>query len=265
MNVEATLFCGQSFSWTKIQEETYLGVVGDRAVQVRQKGDNLVIERVDDQPLTQEDEAFWRVYFALDIDYISLQNKFKNDDKLKPCVEFGQGIRVLRQPFFETLLSFILSQNNHIPRIAGIVERLRAQFGPRITDTIYGFPKPEQLACLEVEDLAPLRAGFRARYVLDAAKKVASGEIEEEKLSSLPDGEARKLLMTICGVGPKVADCVLLYALGRYRVVPMDVWMKRAMAQLFPNGMPPCAEGYEGIAQQFIFHWARTQKTMKNH
>lgn len=262
MDLAATLFCGQSFSWRQEEEPPgkpagFIGVAGGRSVVAAQQGEALLLRRLDGEGFAPEDRAFWYHYFALDCDYTALQNAFCTSKALGRCVLAAPGIRVLRQPFFETLLSFIISQNNHIQRISGIVTRLRELCGPRLPGGEYGFPSPQQLAAFTVEELAPLRAGFRSKYLLDAAQRVVAGQVEEASLRALPDEEARALLCTIKGVGPKVADCVLLFGLGRSHIVPMDVWMNRAMKQLFPRGMPRCAKGNEGIAQQYIFHWAR--------
>lgn len=257
MNLEATLFCGQSFSWKKTEEGCFIGVAGEYAVRLYEQEEKLLIENINGLPETAQEEAFWKDYFALDIDYLALQEKFRKDKTLANCVDCSPGIRVLRQPFFETLLAFIISQNNHIPRITGIVERLKEEFGPKLAEGIYGCPAPETLAQLTPEDLAPLRAGFRARYLIDAAQKVAEGQVNEKRLRRLGEEEARKELCQIVGVGTKVADCVLLYSLGHNNVVPMDVWMKRAMQEYFPKGMPKVAKGYEGVAQQYIFCWVR--------
>lgn len=256
MDLEATLFCGQTFSWQRAGE-AFMGVAGGHALCIRRQGGSLVLTRPGGGGFSPAQSRFWENYFALDADFCALEARFCEDEKLAACVAHTRGIRVLRQPFFDTLLSFIISQNNHIPRIAGIVCRLREGFGEALEGGLHAFPTPARLAGLAVDDLAELRAGFRAKYLLDAAARVASGEVTEQKLAALPDDEARRLLMRIRGVGPKVADCVLLYGLGRPGVVPMDVWMKRAMEALFPHGMPACAAGYEGFAQQYIFCWAR--------
>lgn len=257
MNLSATLFCGQSFVWDILEENYFIGTAANFCTTIYEKDDFLFLEKPHGSYFTQEEIDFWWHYFALDIDYPKLLEKFKKNKKLCACVESSPGIRVLRQPFFDTLLSFIISQNNHITRITGIVKRLKSTFGTLLYENQYTFPSPEKLAALEVEDLAGLRAGFRAKYLLDAAKKVASGEVSISSLEKLNDDDARKELTKIFGVGTKVADCVLLYSLGRNRIVPMDVWMKRAMGQVFPKGMPAAAKGYEGIAQQYIFCWAR--------
>ncbi len=255
MHLGETLGCGQSFAWRQ-QGEGWLGVAGGRAALVRQEGDALFIAQRG-EAADAKDEAFWRHYFALDIDYAELQRRFAADERLAACVAASPGLRVLRQPFFETLLCFIISQNNHIARIAGICDRLRAGFGPALPGGEHGFPPPEALAGLAPEDLAGLRAGWRAGYLIDAAQKVALGEVDEAALRAAPSAEARQMLMKIRGVGPKVADCALLFGLSRWEAVPMDVWMKRALRTCFPGGLPPCARGCEGIAQQYVFHWAR--------
>lgn len=257
LNLQATLFCGQSFSWWQTAPGVYSGVVGNRAAQVCHVGQNIVITAVAGSQGPEADSAFWQNYFDLNTNYGALEEKFCKNKKLARCVQFSGGIRVLHQPFWDTLLSFIISQNNNIKRIAGIVQRLMQQFGEPLEEGFYSFPTAQKLALLQVEHLAELRAGFRAKYILDAARRVAAGEIEEDTLRGLPTPQAREVLMQIKGVGQKVADCVLLYGLARTEVVPMDVWMKRAMQQLFPKGMPACAKGYEGIAQQYIFDWAR--------
>ncbi len=257
MNLELSINCGQTFSWQEAQDGWFEGVADGRSLRVKQQGEELLLWDFEQQ-MTSESVDFWRHYFALNEDYAALEERFKQDEKLAECVACAGGIRVFNQPFFEVVLSFILSQNNNIPRIMGIAQRLREQFGTRMQSGLYAFPTAKQLAEREIEELAPLRAGFRAKYLLDAARKVASGQVNEEELRRASDDEARKMLMQIVGVGPKVADCVLLYGLGRKNIVPMDVWMKRAMQNVFGGEMPPCAQGSEGIAQQYVFHWART-------
>ncbi len=252
IDLAATLDCGQAFRW-KQTPAGWTGVVEHRAVTVWMQEDTLVV-----QGAQAEDEAFWRNYFALDMDYPALLERFsKGNKRLAACVAARPGIRVLRQPFFETLCTFIISQNNNIPRIKGIVERLCQHLGDELAEDVYTFPTPQTLAALSAEDLAFLRAGWRVDYLLDAAKKVASGAIDPDKLRQMPMEEAKATLMTIHGVGPKVADCVLLFGLSFWQAFPMDVWMKKAMAQLFPRGIPVCCRRHAGIAQQFIFDYAR--------
>lgn len=176
---------------------------------------------------------------------------------LEPACRFAGGIRVLRQDGWEALASFILSQNNNIKRITGIIERLCCQFGNPIGGGLCAFPPPERLAGLSPEDLAPLRSGFRARYLIDAARQVTGGTVDLAALSALPTAEARAELMKIVGVGKKVADCALLFGFGHGDCFPVDVWIGRALAELLPEGLPPSLAPCAGIAQQMIFHYMR--------
>ncbi len=260
MDLETTLFCGQSFSWEKVDDNKFAGIAGEKAIFAWKDENSICIENIDNTALNEEDILFWKQYFAVDVDYIEIKEKLCTHKVLAECVATAPGVQVLRQPFFDTLLSFIVSQNNHIPRITKIVKQMRNQFGRPIAQGYYTFPTADVLAEKTIEDLAELRAGFRAKYLVDAACKVASGEVAEERLRTLSNEEARRELCKIHGVGPKVADCVLLFSLGRWDVVPMDVWMKRAMETHFAGGMPQCADGVQGIAQQYIFHWMRTKE-----
>lgn len=252
LELDSTLDCGQCFRWSRTPAG-WAGVVDGRSVLARMEGDTLLLEGPDE---TERD--FWSRYFALDVDYPALLARYQaGNRRLAACVAENPGIRVLRQPFFETLCTFILSQNNNIPRIRGLVERLCALCGSPLENGQHAFPTPEQLAACTEEQLATLRAGWRAGYLADAAQKVLGPLPGPEALTALTLADAQAALMTIHGVGPKVADCTLLYGLGRWDAFPLDVWMKRAMAQLFPRGIPVCCRGTQGIAQQFIFAYAR--------
>ena len=184
---------------------------------------------------------------------------------------------MLRQPFFETLITFLISQNNNIPRITGIVDRLCRGLGQPLEGEgrFFAFPTAERLAPLAEADLAFLRAGWRSGYILDAARRAAAGQLEEDALRAMPLAGARARLMEVRGVGPKVADCTLLYGLGRWDAYPVDVWMRRAGQALFTRRVKDPAAylnrktgGCAGIAQQYIFAWARstglTEKIYKN-
>ena len=254
MNLRDTLCCGQSFRWREVSEGRFTGTAMGKTVTVSTEGESLIIEGA-----TQEDfENIWKSYFDLDFDYVGLRQELsQKHPMLAEAAKFAPGIHILRQEPFEALISFIISQNNNIKRIEGIVDRLCENFGEELSCGGYSFPAPEKLAGLSEEDLKPLRAGFRNRYILDAARKVCSGEVSLELCRTLPFDEAKKHLMTIVGVGEKVADCVLLYGLHRTEAFPMDVWMKRAMRVLFPDVEPSCFGEYAGIAQQYIFHYCR--------
>ena len=247
-----TLDCGQAFRWEPSPEDPALwrGAAWGRALSLRKVGGGLELS------CPPEDlERVWRGYFALDEDYRPIRAELSTlHPALAEAVAFAPGLRVLRQEPWEALCSFVLSQNNNIKRIKGIIGRLCRLFGQPIAGSgLYGFPSPERIAALSPEDLAPLRCGYRAGYVLDAARKVAGGEIDLARILAEPAEYGRAELRKIHGVGPKVAECALLYGFHKTECFPMDVWMKRAMAQLLPGLTPADLGPNAGIAQQFIF------------
>lgn len=162
---------------------------------------------------------------------------------------------MLKQDKWECLCSFIISQNNNIPRIKGIISRLCLHYGH--------FPSPSELASETVESLGFLRSGFRAKYLIDAAEKTADGSLELEAIPDMTIENARKRLMTIKGVGPKIAECVLLFGMYKTEAFPIDVWIKRVMDNYYPEGLPDEAKGIEGIAQQYLFHYIRNLEKSK--
>ncbi len=248
-----TLTCGQCFRWRENGAGGFDGVVGTSRISIRQDGDNLTFEGCE-----PADYPGWiKRYLGLDADYGGIKAILSADPTLKEAIGYAPGIRIMNQPFWETLCSFIISQNNNIPRITGIVDRLCERFGDNLGG-FCSFPSAERLASLTPDMLAPLRCGFRDRYIIDAAKKCSSGVVDETFLKTADLDDARAMLMTITGVGKKVADCTLLFGLGRLEAFPADVWIKRAMERLFPRGLPDFALPYAGIAQQYIFHYART-------
>lgn len=253
LDLRQTLDCGQCFRWRERDDGGFDGVVRGRAVTAYMDGGSLIIDGAD-----EDYRALWRDYFDLDLDYAEVRRYLSTlHPVMAEAAEFAPGIRILRQEPFEALISFIISQNNNIKRISGIVERLCENFGEQIGEGRFAFPTADRLAQLTPDDLAPIRAGFRHRYIIDGAQKVADGTIDLEALRALPYDEAKAELMKITGVGVKVADCVLLYGLHKLEGFPLDVWMKRAMAVLF-DGMDPAVFGeYAGIAQQYIFHYSR--------
>lgn len=250
---DITFDCGQCFRWNKDEAGLWHGIVYNKSLTIEKLDDHLEISGVDQNTF---DESF-KSYFDLDRDYQKILEEFESDPILLDAITFAKGIRILKQDTWEALCSFIISQNNNIPRIKGIIDRLCENFGEKINESDYSFPTAERIAELTVEDLAPLRSGFRAKYIIDAAKKVSSGIVDVTSLESLPLDEARESLMQICGVGPKVADCALLFGSGRLDAFPIDVWIKRILAKFYPDGFPEKFREYGGIAQQFLFHYAR--------
>ena len=253
-----TLDCGQSFRFKENLDGSFTGVVSDVVATVSYENSTLKI--VSDSDLN---EQMWREYFDLDLDYAKIKADLsKMHPVLAEASSYAGGIRILNQQPFEALITFIISQNNNISRIKGIVQRLCENFGECIEGEHYTFPSAEKLASLTVEGLAPIRAGFRHRYIIDAAQKVHSGEINLENLREMDYAEAQKELMKITGVGVKVADCVLLYGLHRLESFPLDVWMKRALSVLFEGYKGDEFGVYGGIAQQYIFHYSRMHKEL---
>ena len=253
LDLAQTLDCGQSFRWVEREDGGFDGVAFGRSVTVRLDGTDLYIENAD-----ESDRELWHSYFDLGLDYGKIRGEISAIHPiLADAAKYAPGIRILRQEPYEALCTFIISQNNNIKRIKGIVQRLCEQFGDRLPDGTYAFPDAEKMASLTADDLAPLRAGFRNRYLVDAARKVADGDVDLEKCRSCDYEEARRELMQITGVGVKVADCALLFGLHRIEAFPLDVWMKRAMATLFPGMTPGDFGQYAGIAQQYIFHYSR--------
>lgn len=256
-SIPLSLDCGQAFRWKSDSNGVFSGVAGGRFLRISQTGDKITFF---DMP-KEDFETFWSTYFDLDRDYETIKSNLSTDGSLKKAIDCCGGIRILHQDPWEALCSFIISQNNNIPRIKGIVERLCMLLGEEIAQEIYAFPSPETIVNAGVDALIPIRSGFRAKYIYDAACRVVSGEIDFKKIAGLPLADAENELKKIKGVGPKVAQCALLYGLGRVDAFPVDVWVNRIMSEMYPNGLPECTYGVEGIAQQYLFHWRRTALT----
>ena len=246
------LDCGQAFRWT-LKGNIWQGVAYGKYLEIEQTENELIFHNCTEEDYT----LIWKNYFDFDLDYGKITASY-DDEYLSTAVKEYNGIRILCQEPWEALCSFIISQNNNIPRIKGIIERLCDTFGDGEAGK-KSFPSAERLSALTVEDLAPLRAGFRAKYIIDAAQKVANGEIDFEKILNSPIEFGREELQKIKGVGAKVAECTLLYGFHKIEAFPIDVWVKRIMAEMYPDGLPECTKGTEGIAQQYLFHWRRMQ------
>lgn len=250
-NLALCLDCGQAFRWQQDTDGNWRGVAFSKSLCVTQKEDTITFFNT-----TPEDfENIWSPYFDLNRNYRNIIAGYTEENLKTACAQYP-GIRILKQDEWEAICSFIISANNNIPRIKGIIERLCEAFGDDVGGA-YSFPAPHKLANLTIEDLAPLRAGFRAKYIIDAAQKISSGEVDIEKIKTLPLPEAKAELLKIKGVGEKVAQCALLYGFGRVEAFPVDVWVKRIVEELYPQGLPECIMGTQGIAQQYLFHWRR--------
>lgn len=255
LDLEQTLDCGQAFRWKILDDGRWYGIAFSKELIVGlEKG---VLTFYD---TTEEDyHKYWKDYFDFSRNYTEIEKLMQKDERLCEMQSLCTGVRVLNQEPWEALCSFIISQNNNIKRIKGIIERLCEQFGQKLKNG-YAFPTAEVISKLTVDDLAPLRCGFRAKYIIDAAKKVALKEVDLEKIRTMSLEDAEAELTKIYGVGLKVADCTLLFGLGFANAFPKDVWIKRAMPILFPKGLPESCRGIEGIIQQYIFSYARKTK-----
>jgi len=254
-----TFECGQCFRWNTDENGAYIGVAFGRVAKLYHCGDSVFIS------CSKEDfETIWRGYFDLDRDYAEIRQRLCIDDFMRRATDFGRGIRILRQEKWEALCSFIISQNNNIPRIKTIVDKLCREFGDTIDfecKQYYTFPSAKKLATLETEQLAPLRCGYRADYIIRTAKMVADGTVDLEAISQGTPDNARIALKKLHGVGDKVADCVMLFGLHMLDAFPLDVWMKRAVEQHYGKDFDPSVfSPYAGIAQQYIFYHMRNSK-----
>ena len=255
-DLRKTFECGQCFRWDADEKGAYTGVAFGRAARLRREGGSVFISGA-----MGDFEAVWRDYFDLGRDYGEIRRRFGGDSFMREAVSFGEGIRILRQDKWEALCSFIISQCNNIPRIKKIVASLCREFGEKLEfegEPRYAFPAAARLAPLDEASLAPIRCGYRAEYIIGAARAVADGGLDLGALSRGAPEEACAALKKLRGVGDKVADCVALYGLNMLDSFPLDVWMKRAVKLHFGPSFDPAAfSPYAGIAQQYIFYYMR--------
>ena len=260
-----TMECGQCFHFERLDEEEYELSAYGRYLRIMQEKDSLTFFDT-----TKKDfENIWRHYFDLDTNYGKIKRFIvKNSPELKDIIKKNKGIRILNQEFFETLMSFIISQNNRIPRIKALVAAISEKWGRKLVGTMYAFPEAKKLAGVCEEDFKNLKTGFRAAYLCDAVKKVLNNDINEFFLREAGLKECEDSLCTIKGIGPKVANCIMLFSLGKREAFPIDVWMKRIMEELYFAGKEQslgtlqtlAAEKfgkYGGFAQQYLFAYAR--------
>ena len=262
-DLEQTFMCGQCFRWNKTTENTYAGVAFGKVLKISLKDQNFILHSCSPEDYYN----VWEKYFDLTRNYGEIKKSLATSKVMENAISAGSGIRILRQDIWETVLSFILSASNNIPRIKKIITSLCENFGDPLSDGLYSFPTPEKLRGITPEDLAPIRAGFRAKYIVDAVSKITSGKVDIDELYKMDTATARKELIKISGIGNKVADCILLFALGRMEVFPVDVWINNTMCKLYPERCTSLADvrsagpeifgEYCGIAQQYLFYYAR--------
>lgn len=269
-----TLECGQCFHFYKLAEEEYVVVAYDKMLHIKQNGEELVFYNT-----SKEDyNNIWRKYFDLDRDYSSIKSfLIKADKKLVPAINEKYGVRILNQQFSETLMSFIISQTKQIPQIKQVVNTISERYGKCVGEYLgkqyYSFPDINALKAITEEEFLECKAGFRAEYLVEAAKFLEN-RMNEDFFSEYTYDEAKAKLMSIKGVGEKVANCVLLFSLGYRNAFPVDVWIKRTMEELYFHketnktviqkfGEERFKE-YGGYAQQYLFYFGKTVYQGKN-
>lgn len=252
---------GQCFRWNRLDDEWYTGVVKDRIAQVKKTGDDIIIMNTD----IDEFISFWYSYFDFARDYSILKETIAVDDFTKAAIEYGHGMRILRQDFFETLVSFIASQNNNIPRIKKIIEGICRGFGKKLVyngETYYSFPEKDNFRDIDESMLEHCRAGYRCGYFSALSRETLPGR---EQLEGLFLDAQEEMLLRIKGVGPKVAHCVLLFSGLNTQAFPIDTWVKKIFDRIY--GMKSVGDirtyakdafgNNSGIAQQYLFNYAR--------
>ena len=275
-DIDKIFDCGQCFRFDKVEnslhEKEFSGIAFGKFISFAQDGKDVFIYNSTEE----EFEAIWKHYLALDIDYEMINDDIlsrSDSPDLARAVEYGKGIRILVQDKWEAICSFIISQNNNIPRIKKIIEALSQKCGQKVElpkgyeahfsgrSSLYSFPTPEAILELGVDGLFELKTGFRAKYIYDAAQKYVNGEINYIEISNSTTEQAIELLCEVKGIGPKVASCALLFGFEKYDAFPIDVWIKKVIAKYFSNGdekFDPKALGdYAGIAQQYLFYYER--------
>ena len=265
--------CGQCFRWNKQDDGSYTGIFKENVVNVKKENNRIIFKGICKENIKEECID----YFDLDTDYDNIKNKLSNvDDYLKTSIKYGEGIRILNQDLWETLISFIISANNNIPRIKGIIERISKKYGKKIVwnnNEYYTFPTPKELSKASVEDLRNLGLGFRDVRVYETTRIINENPNKLNELEDEKDvNRLREELLEFPGVGPKVADCVMLFStLKRLEVFPIDVWVRRVMNELYIKNEDETKINKKeieqlaktkygnlaGIAQQYLFYWRR--------
>ncbi len=253
--------CGQCFRFDSVGNGIE-GIAYGKVLYFEQENSDSV--KIYGITKSEFDERFCR-YLALDEDYSAVDSdiitRLNDDDTIKKAIEYGSGIRILRQDGWEALCSFIISQNNNIPRIKKIIENMSREFGEKIDETHYAFPTAEALYRAGVDRIFELKTGFRAKYIYDAAEKVVTGKINLLAVDKMTTDEALEYLMQIKGVGLKVASCALLFGFNKTDAFPVDVWVKRVLEKYYPDGLDLTNLGaYAGMIQQYLFYYERYNK-----
>lgn len=268
-HLDHTFDNGQCFRWEREADGSYTGVAFGRVANIDCSDNAIILNNVSEDDFCK----IWKNYLDLDRDYDAIKKMLSaKDDAMEKAISYGSGMRILQQELWETMISFIISQNNNIPRIKKCVESLCTSFGSPLGiykgRNYFAFPSPEALSQLNAEELDTCRLGYRAKYIVDTARQIVSED--EKKLETLQEAAAEELyeyLLGLSGVGPKVANCIMLFGLRKYDSFPLDVWIKRVMNQIYhiEEGNVKKMKAYAvehfgeygGIAQQYLFYYMR--------
>lgn len=265
--------CGQCFRWNENEDGSYIGIVKNNIIKITQTNNNIIVKSYGKDDIAE----LFNFYFDMNTDYEKIKIKLsKIDSYMLESIKYGEGIRILNQDLWETIMSFIISANNNIPRIKGIIEKLSRTYGNEIiwnNEKYYSFPTVNQLSKATVEDFRKLGLGFRDIRMYETTKMILEKQIDLEKLHQEKDTNiVREELLKLSGVGPKVADCILLFStLKRFDVFPIDVWVRRVMNELYIKNTDETKVSKKqileiaqekfgnlsGIAQQYLFYWRK--------
>ena len=272
-NLEHIFECGQCFRWNKQEDGSYTGIFKENVLNVKQERNDFIFKGICNGNIKEIIEE----YFDLNRDYEEVKEELSQiDESMAMSIKYGEGIRILNQDLWETIISFIISANNNIPRIKGIIEKLSTKYGKEIVfeeKSYYTFPNPEQLKGVTVQDYRQLGLGFRDIRLYETVHMVLNGNFDLENIHEEKDTlKIREQLLTLSGGGPKVADCILLFStLKRLEVFPIDVWVRRVMNELYIKNADENKVNKKeierianekfgnlaGIAQQYLFYWKR--------
>lgn len=283
-NIKQTFECGQCFRWEKQNDNRYIGVAYSRVLDIEQVNNDIILHNTCESDFND----IWKKYFDLDKDYSKIKKELSKDETLKLAVDYGYGIRVLNQEPFELVISFIISARNSIPVICSTIKHISEKWGNKIEyngKAYYTFPTKEVLASVTVEEIKEIGGSFRSKYISDTANKIneasfiKSGEFTIEnkeeflekydldRIINLDDDACHKALQNYTGVGAKVADCIMLFSMGKSSAFPVDIWVKRAMMHFYnaeEASLPKIRifarnkfGKLSGYAQQYLFYYAR--------
>lgn len=265
--------CGQCFRWNENEDGSYIGIVKNNVIKITQTNNNIIVKSYGKDDIAE----LFNFYFDMNTDYEKIKIKLSQiDSYMLESIKYGEGIRILNQDLWETIMSFIISANNNIPRIKGIIEKLSRTYGNEIiwnNEKYYSFPTINQLSKATVEDFRKLGLGFRDIRMYETTKMILEKQIDLEKLHQEKNTNiVREELLKLSGVGPKVADCILLFStLKRFDVFPIDVWVRRVMNELYIKNTDETKVSKKqileiaqekfgnlsGIAQQYLFYWRK--------